>query len=369
MTQLTIGIDASRAVKQNRTGTEIYGWEIIKELAEIDRENHYFLYAPYLPKDRDAIKAKNFKWCILEQRRLWSQVRLARELKRNPPDVLFIPSHVVPVFSNIPSVVTIHDIAYEYFPRAYSYLQRRYLNFSTGVSIAKAKAVIVPSESTKRDLNRKYKNYDQKIVVIPHGYNEEIYNTKVGEVEPPPMQSPFILYIGRIEEKKNLRLLIDAFTLFAKEKKSINLVLAGSSGYGFDRIRDKIQSLPDYIRERILLPGYLPQYDMVRLLKSASLFAYPSFYEGFGLPVLEAMAVGTPAVCSNSSSLPEVAGDAAILLPPSNPLSWAAAFSRIINQPKFAQGMVEKGLKQAHKFSWRNTAEKTLEVILNAAKA
>jgi glycosyltransferase involved in cell wall biosynthesis len=362
-----IGIDASRAVRANRTGTEVYSWEIIRSLAKIDTINRYLLYAPHMPRER-MVLPDNFEWRILPQRRLWSQVRLARELNDNPPDVLFVPSHVIPLLSRVPTVVTIHDLAYEFFPQAYPYWRRRYMRYSTGVSVGKAKKIIVPSESTKRDVMKEYKITGKKIEVIAHGYNSEIFHPDTGEGKP-PLESPYILYVGRIEEKKNVKLLVEAFGLFAKEKKSIHLVLAGSLGFGHEKIQEAIKNLTPTINSRILLPGYLPEFDMVRYLRSAEIFAFPSFYEGFGLPVLEAMAVGTPTICSNSSSLPEVAGDGAMLLAPTNALAWAAAFSRIINQPALAKEQITRGLAQSKKFSWEKSARKTHQAIIDVAEA
>jgi len=363
--QLVIGIDASRAVKQNRTGPEQYAFEIIQEILRQEKTHQLKLYAPHPPKDPFHLNP-HAEWCFIKQRRLWSQVGLARELAKNPPSVLFEPSHVIPFASRVAAVVTIHDTAYKYFPDSYSYAQRNYLNFSTAVSIRRAQRVIVPTEATKRDVIKEYPDGAKKIVVIPHGINHDTFNPDVeGER---PIKDPYIFYTGRIEEKKNTKLLVEAFGLLAKENKGIRLVLAGSNGFGFEKVQQAIKAQPKAVQELILQPGYLPRYDQVRYLKHASVFAFPSFYEGFGFAAVEAMAVGTPVVCSNTSCLPEVVGEAAIVLPPTNPLSWAAAFSRILNQPKIGEDMRRKGLKQAAQYTWQKAAQQTLDVILNVAK-
>lgn len=362
---MLIGIDASRAVKQIRTGVEQYSREIIQSILSLDQKNEYRLYAQHLPRDTFSI-GQNVNWKIIKKRRLWSQVSLATELKKSPPDVLFVPSHVIPFVSQVPSVVTIHDVAYKYFPQSYTFAQRNYLHFSTSVSIRRAKKVIVPSVSTLNDVLKEYPEGKGKIVVVPHGLNSRIFNTEVKSER--PIQDPYIFFVGRIEDKKNVRLLVEAFGLLAKEKKAVRLVLAGSNGHGFKNVQEAILALPKSIRACIVQPGYVPQYDLVRYMQHAEVFAFPSLYEGFGMPVLEAMAVGTPVVCSNSSSLGEVAGDAALLVPPNNPLSWAGALSRVINQPKLAEEMKARGLKQAQKFTWERAAQQTLETILDAAK-
>ncbi len=362
---MLIGIDASRAAKAIRTGPEAYSWEIIQHLLKVDSDDEFRLYSPHLPKDHFTINSKT-EWKILPQRRLWSQIRLARELRNNPPDVLFVPSHVIPLFSRVPSVVTIHDVAYTYFPQSYSTTQRRYLEFTTGISVRKAKAVIVPSLSTAHDLAKLYPNEKQKIVVVPHSYNARIFKPAAKE-DDRPIPEKYILFVGRVEEKKNVRLLVKAFALLAKEGRNVKLVLAGSNGFGFEKVQEEIKALPESVQKLIIQPGYLPQYDLIRYLQHADVFAFPSFYEGFGLAAIEAMACGTPVVCSNTPALAEVVGEAGVLLEPNNPLAWAAAFSRIIHQEKIANEYREKGLKQASQFSWDKAAEQTLAVIKNVA--
>lgn len=363
---MIIGIDASRAVRAAKTGTERYSFEIINHLIKGDRKNQYALYAPHPPKEPFPEQA-NVVWKIIPHRRLWSQVYLANELRKSPPDVLFVPSHVVPLISSVPSVVTVHDLAYRYFPEYYPRIARQYISFSTSVSVSKARRIITPSLSTKKDILKSFRFPENRIDVIPHGYDKALFRPDT-KADQPPLHAPYVLFIGRIEQKKNLTLLVDSFSLLAKEKPDIQLVLAGKLGFGYEKIQDKISTLAPSIRQRIIQTGYLPEYDLVRYLKHAKLFSFPSQYEGFGLPVLEAMAIGTPVVCSNTSSLPEVAGAGAVLLPPENPLSWAAAFSRILNQPTYAKEIVTAGLKQASNFSWEKAAEQTLETITNAAK-
>lgn len=362
---LIIGIDASRAVKKIRTGPENYSYEVIRAILNLKTDHKFILYAPHSPYN-EFPTGENIEWKILPQQRLWSQYRLAREVNSNPPDVLFVPSHVVPLMSHLPTVVTIHDLAFKYFPQSYSAFERRYQNFSTGVSVTKSNRIIVPSQATLADLIKFYPTAKSKTSVIAHGYDKDLFKPADSR-EISPQNYPYILYVGRIEEKKNVRLLLDAFVLISKEKKRVNLVLGGRNGYGFEMIQGKIKNLPKEIRDRVFQPGHLPRYDMIRYLQHATIFAFPSQYEGFGLSVLEALACGLPVVCSDNSSLPEVTGDAAILLPPSNPLAWASAFSRVLNTPELATKMRQAAIKQVENFSWQTAAEKTLLEITHAA--
>lgn len=360
-----IGIDASRAVKQNRTGTENYSWEIIRAMLQVDQKNRYRLYAPHLPGP-DFGSFPNAEWKILPQQRLWSQLKLATEIRKNPPDVLFVPAHVVPLSTSIPSVVTIHGLEYIYSPQSYSTIARQYLNFSTSVSVGKAKKIIAPSQWTKNDVVKHYRCPAEKIIVISEAYDTKNFNQsrKVGER---PIAELYIFSIGRLEDRKNQLLLIQAVSLLAKEKQPIKLVLAGKPGYGYEKIQAAVAALSPQVQELIVMPGYVNNDEAARYLKHAAVFAYPSKYEGFGIPMLEAFGAGTPVVASNSSCLPEIAGNAAVLLPPENPLSWAAAISRILHQKPYADELRQKGFAQAAKFSWHKAAVETLKVLEDVA--
>jgi len=364
--KMIIGLDASRAVRAIKTGTEYYSWEILRQMVTANQQYQFRLYAPSLPSEPFP-QQPNIEWRLIAPKRLWSQIHLANELRKDPPDVLFIPSHVIPILSTTPSVVTIHDLAYLFYPDSYAPLERRYIALSTAASVSKARAIITPSESTKADIVKTFRCRPEKISVIAHGYNRELFNTHK-LLEKPPVDEPYILSIGRLEEKKNTAFLISAFTLFAKENKQVKLVLAGKPGYGYKKIHQLIVALPPETRKRVIETGYLPQYDILRYLRYAKIFAFPSRYEGFGMPILEAMAMNVPVICANSSSLPEVADKAAITLATNEPLPWAASFSRIFNQPQFAQKIIGAQTKWVDNFSWKKAAQKTLEVIINANK-
>lgn len=361
---MIIGVDASRAVRETKTGTEHYSWELLNQLVKLPTKHHYWLYAPHLPKH--TLNGQNVTWKIIPRSRLWSQIGLATELKRQAPDLLFVPSHVIPLFSNIPSVVTIHDIAYRYFPRAYSAFDRRYLEFTTGISLSKATRVITPTQATANDLVKFYGAKAQKLSIVPHGYNQEIFNQQPKGERPLP--NPYIFFVGRIETKKNVIRIIEAFHLLAKQKKDIHAVLAGKMGYGSEEITARLQSLPAEIRSRIHLVGYMEEKVVANHLAHAEAFVFPSLYEGFGLPIIEAMACGCPVICSNTPALVEVAGSAATVLPPDSSLSWAAAIQRLIDDKKLRQQQITKGLERAKHFSWQRTAEETMDVIENAFK-
>lgn len=366
MKKLTIGIDASRAVRLNRTGTENYSAEVIDRLVTENPQHDFILYAPNKPSDK-SWDLPNVSWKIIPPRRLWSQIGLAGELKKSPPDVLFVPSHVIPALSSVPSVVTIHGLEYEKFPNAYKTIERKYMRYTTGVSTSKAKRILVPSENTKRDLLERYPASENKIAVTPLGYDNEIYTTNIKDTS--PYDDRYLFFVGRIEERKNVKFLVQAYALLAKEKNCPKLVLAGKPGVGYEEIQKIIDSLPLHTKENIIQTGYMSNADAARHMRHASCFVFPSLYEGFGIPVLEAFASGAPVVCSSRPCLPEIAADAAIMLDVDNPLSWAAAISRVINQPDVANKMTKLGLERAKQYSWKKTAELTMKAIIEAADA
>lgn len=369
---MLIGIDASRATKLQLTGTEYYSQEIIKHLAQLDHQNEYILYSPTKPLNDLAKLPKNFRWEVMPFPRFWSQIRLAWALMATSerPMVVFEPAHTIPLIHPVRIVVTVHDLGFKHFPKLYTPFERLYHNFSANFSVKHADHIITVSEYTKQDILKHYKINPNKISVIYHGFDNKIFNPNRSSVighRPLPflIQKPFILFIGRLEEKKNLINALEAFRIFkGKTKLAHQLVLAGKPGYGFDRIEQKLRSLPATIRKDIILPGYISIQTYAFLLKQADLFFFPSNFEGFGMPVIEAMACGTPVACSNVTSLPEVAGDAAMFFDPKKPAAIADALERVLTSPKLQLELRQKGIERAPHFSWAKAAQETLDVLL-----
>lgn len=376
---MLIGIDASRATKVYKTGTEYYSKEIILALSEIDRKNRYLLYSPSLLGDVFPNLPKNFSTKVMPFPRLWSQLRLSVEMLISPPDVLFLPAHTIPLIHPKKIVVTIHDLGFKYFPSLYTSFERRYHNFCLDFSVSHATKIITPSHATKKDLISFYKIDPSKIVVIYHGYNQRLYyplkskeQSKLDSQISHRTQDlllmrsfkPYLFFIGRIEEKKNILGLIEAY-LFLRKEKGIGhkLILAGKPGYGYDKIKKKIEGLTLQLQKDIIQLGYIPEQVASEWMRHADIFVFPSFFEGFGLPCLEAMASGIPVVASNVTSLPEVIGKSGILVNPKKPFEIAAAISKIIHQPSLRKALISKGLVRSSLFSWRRSAEETLNVI------
>lgn len=367
---MLIGIDASRATKEQKTGTEYYSEQIIYWLSKIDSKNQYILYSPVAPNGKLINLPKNFHWKIMPFPKLWSQIRLSWELVSGSPkpDVIFEPAHTIPFIHPKNIIVTLHDLGFKYFPELYTPLERKYHNFCMNFSARNAKKIITPSLYTKNDLVKTYHINPSKITVIHHGYNQEIYQPKKSHetIEAIKTSNPYIFFIGRLEKKKNLLGIFKTYELLRQERKiQHKLILAGKRGYGYEEFEEQKKKLPKNVQNDIIELGYTPEQELSLWMKNADIFFFPTFFEGFGLPIIEAMACNVPVVASNNTSIPEITGSAALLIDPNKPLEMAAALSKIINSASLKKSLQSKGLVRASIFSWEKAAKKTLDVLMN----
>ncbi|MFZ2300141.1 MAG: glycosyltransferase family 1 protein, partial [Candidatus Moraniibacteriota bacterium] len=367
---MLIGIDASRAFLKRRTGIEEYAYQTIKHLRSvIPGTDTVVLYVrkkvtvtdgrlQVLLPEIDFALPKNWSVRGIWAPRFWTQIGLSVEMLFHPPDILFVPAHTVPVIHPVKTVVTIHGLEYEFCPEGYSWWERLYMRASIRFSCHAAQTVICVSENTKQDVMRLYQVPENKTTVVYEGYDDnfkfQISNFKSNQKT---QNKPYLLFIGRLEERKNIVRMIEAFEML-KEKYKIphTLVLAGKWGFGAERIRYKLQAT--IYKLDILLMGYVAEEEKWELLKNADVFLFPTLYEGFGLPVIEAQSVGVPVVTSDISSLPEVAGAGAISVDPCRVESIADGIHRVISDKILRDGIIEKGLTNVKRFSWRSCAEK-----------
>ena len=378
---MLIGIDASRALHPKPAGPERYAGEIVRHLLQLPEasRHNWRLYTDrpggeaLYPARTPGATQDNVEVCTLPWRRMWTHRVLAGELRRRPPDALFVPSHVIP-FAPIPprlppSVVTIHDLGYHVFPAAHTWRQRVYLTWSTRWSAAVARRVIAVSQATAADLQRYYATSPAKIRVI-HEAVAAMPAPSQGEIAAARaaygLQRPYALYIGSIQPRKNLARLIDAYTKLSQpESPEWDLALAGGLGWLSDPIIELAQSGP--AAERIRLIGYVAEEHLPALLAAARFFCYPSLFEGFGLPVLEAQRAGAPVMTSNTSSLPEIAGDAALLVNPTDVDAIAEAMLRLSRDEALRRQLIAAGYANVKRFSWEKAAAETLAVLEEAA--
>ena len=385
---MIIGINAAAAVKQPRTGVEEYTYQLIKHLTMLpEARGHRFLL--YLPSEAlakegfDFSLPNNFEIKVLYWPLpiLWTQIRLVWEMLWRKPDILLIPVHILPFFSPKNSVVVEHGLEYEYFPEYYSALFRWYLCWSTKRSAKKAQRIIAVSKKTKQDLMKFYGCKPEKIEVVHHGVSF-CHSEAVGRgISREPRgalaergecgsricersfaslrmtnSKPYILYLGRIETKKNIQGILAAYKIL-REKYGVphQLVIAGGKGFGYEAFQLDL--------EGVLETGYVSEEEKWRFLSGADLFLFPSFCEGFGLPVLEAQAAGVPVVTSYNSSLPEIAGEGAVFVNPESPGQIAEAVYKIFEDRQFRDKIVAAGYENVKIFSWEKCARETLNVI------
>ncbi len=387
------------------TGTERYSREVIKALVHMAPQHEFRLYTR-APLDLSAMLAfdssiqERVSVVIIRQPRLWTHIGLSREVAKHPPDALFIPAHVLPIsmaFMKVTrTVVTIHDVGFRHFPLAHPWRQRFYLEWGTWFSARYATSVVVDSEATRRDVQRFYRTRDSRIAVAYPGAPElskvtpaaqqavaefisssaavqssgqriraPLHSESVPEElqqSQESQQTPYVLFIGTLQPRKNLRRLIQAWRIVVdSDRRRPLLIVAGAAGWGGEDLRYEAECLG--IADTVRFVGYISDVEKTALLQGARTFAFPSLYEGFGLPVLEAQQAGIPVVCSNTSSLPEVAGNAALMVDPHNHNDIAEALLLAMNDDSLRMRLIAAGSANVHRFSWSQCAATVLKML------
>jgi glycosyltransferase involved in cell wall biosynthesis len=370
---MKIGIDASRANKDNKTGVEWYSYHLIEQFKKIDHENEYFLYSNHkltsaLADCPQNFKSRRIKWYIP---RTWTIFRLGLHVRfgKNKPDVLFMPASSLPVIFPRKSVVTVHDIGFVHFPELYPWADRFYHKlFMLWIKVFATKIIAV-SHYTKKDLIETYKIKPEKIEVVYNGYDGVSYkqmDLTNEDLLRYGIRDPYILFIGRLEQKKNIVRLVEAFAELKKRNQNLphKLVLVGRPGRG-DGYEEAKQKIKDFgLVGEVIILGWLSSQELPILLNKADLFIFPSLFEGFGIPVIEAMACGCPVACSKTTSLPEVAGEAALMFDPENVEEIRARMEQVLLNKEVVESLREKGLRRAEQFSWEKSARETLKILL-----
>jgi glycosyltransferase involved in cell wall biosynthesis len=368
---MLIGYDGSKLGWEHKTGTENYATILLQHLLQIDKRNQYRVYLSQ-PNDSQYLKAANVETKLLTYPRLWTQFGLAKEVWLHQPDVLFIPAHTMPIIHrpSLRCVVTIHDLGYEYLPQYHQFPHKLYLNRTTEFAARHATRLIAVSHFTKHDLVQKLGTQSERISVVYEGVDIEanqrppdstIENTK----QKYGIEKPYIVFVGTIQPRKNIVRLIEAFASLGDKFSHYQLILAGGKGW----LSDEIYASPArlHIQDRVKFLGYIDEADKPALYAGADASALVSLFEGFGLPALESMACGTPVLAARSSSLPEVVGEAALLVNPEDVGDIAQGLEALLTDNHLRRTLIDRGREHVKRFSWQTAAEQTLNVFEEAA--
>lgn len=371
---MRIGIDG-RGFVQQRTGMEQFAFYLYQMLPFLNRKHLYFAYhrdsSHILPPARNAnfhhktlkVPKKPFSWLWAF---LWEQGRVPQSAQKDQVDIYHGIFNTLPLWGSFKKVVTLHDLTPFLFPQWHTSATRVQAQLLTRLSVKKADAVLVPSRCTHEDAMKTLKISEKKLIMIPEAPGPEFkpsseQNRKV-LAEKYGLTKNFILFVGTIQPRKNISRLLLAFEQM-KDQSNLphTLVLVGKTGWKTQQIFKTLQRIKHGKEVHFL--NHVPSEELPVFFSFCDVFVYPSLYEGFGLPVIEAMACGAPVAASASSSLPEVGGDAALYFNPGNTAEITRSMLTVIQDNALKNQLKEKSLAQASRFSWKKTAEKTLEVF------
>jgi glycosyltransferase involved in cell wall biosynthesis len=368
--QLRIGINALYLIPGGVGGTEIYLRSLVAALAAIDSQNRYIVYAnretgasvcpdaPNFSSSVQPVRASIRPWRIL-----WEQFALPLVVRRDRLDVLLCPGFTMPLAAGCPAVVVFHDLQHKRHPQHFRWFELPFWEFFLWTSAHRATRLITVSEATRRDLLLYYKVENQNIDVVRHGVEERFF--EISRLRAQGETSPFLLCVSTLRAHKNLDRLIRAFADFRRARPEFRLVIAGMRGQQSKDLHRLARKLG--LAEAVRFTGWIPREELYSLFRDAHAFIYPSSFEGFGMPVLEALASGIPTVCSEIPPIREFVGKAALCFDPSDVGAIREAIERIVSDEDLRGRLSAEGPARASQFSWDTTARETLAVLETAA--
>jgi glycosyltransferase involved in cell wall biosynthesis len=370
-----IGVNAhllSLAETYRSAGINWYAQNLLHHLPAADPEIGYTVFLSerrYAGVPGIDLKVSHLPTHRPVVRILWEQAIQPWSVRQAGVDLIHGMAFVGPLIGASPSVVTVHDLSFVHYPESFRALNRFYLRLFTRLSVRRARRVIAVSESTKRDLVQCYDLSPAKVDVVHNGVDDVYRSLPASKVAgfraEQGLPDRFILFVGTLEPRKNVARLIEAYARLPGTRPP--LMLVGGKGWLYDGIIARIEALN--LTDEVHFVGYVPAQDLPFWYNAAELFVYPSLYEGFGLPPLEAMACGTPVVASTASSLPEVVSQAGLLVDPMNTEALTAAMEQVLADPDMQKKMRATGLARAEKFSWHRAAQRTVDSYRRALTA
>jgi glycosyltransferase involved in cell wall biosynthesis len=367
-----IGYNA-QIISRSGAGIVNFARNVIQHLVQVQSDHEFFIYGnpaflSHLESHHAHIVPTNPFVDNSSKRIIWEQCVLPFKISRNNLDLMLYPDHTAPIFKkSCPVVITLHDIAFISFPDTFTSATRLYKEYAVKQSVKRASRIIAVSEFTKLEVMKFLDVPESKLTVIYRGIDER-FQENSNEVQLSSirtkydLQNKFILFVGTLEPRKNIQKLIQGYAGLLKQKKiPHDLIIVGGQGWLFKDIYGMIEKLG--VQNSVKLLGYVADTDLPLLYNLADVFVYPSLYEGFGLPPLEAMACGCPVVTSNRSSLPEIVGDAAMLVDPYDSDAIANGIFQVIDNKDYRQLLRKQGLQRASQFTWKRTVAEILKIF------
>ena len=353
---MLIGIDGNEANIQKRVGTGQYSYQLLVALSRLDTKNCYLIYLKDPPSGDMPKSSPTWKYHVFGPKKMWTRFALPIQLYFGTrPDIFFSPSHYLPLISPVPTVCSIMDLGFLHYPQQLTQKDLYQLTAWTAASIKQAKHVITISQFTKQEIVDTYHYPALRISVVYPG------------VSPPKkimtdasLPANFFLSLGTLKPSKNIPFLIEAFSSFSQKNPSYKLMIVGKKGWLYDQIFATVKQYN--LMDKIIFQDYITEYQKWPLLKQAKALIIPSLYEGFGIPAIEAMAVGTPVIASTSASLLEIVKNYGLLIDPHHPSELTQALSTIIlskSQEKYRK----LGYKRAKDFSWNASAQILIDLF------
>ncbi len=359
---MLIGIDANEANIEKRVGAGQYAYNLLLSLSRLDQDNQYYIYLKDQPLPDLPPPKKNWQYRIFGPQKLWTKLALPLHLYTDglKLDLFYSLTHYSPHFSPFPTIPTIHDLGYLDTPDQFTPKDLHQLIYWTKHSLQRAAHVIAVSEFTKAELHRIYHLPLSQITVAPNGVGDIPKIKTSSTLKKFNIQEPYFLYLGTLKPNKNIPFLIKSFSLFSQNHPEFSLVIAGKKGWLFEEIFSTVQKL--HLENKTIFTDYISQNDKWPLIKNATAFIIPSTYEGFGIPAIEAMKVGTPVIASSIPAFKEVVGQAGLFIDPQDPSTLVTSLNLIL-QPQTRQKLIPLGFKQAKHYTWDYTASQVIKAF------
>lgn len=368
---MVIGVDGNEANVDDKVGISEFAYRLISEFYKKKRQDLQFEIFLKEKPNKEMPKEDNFwQYRLVGPKPFWTQVGLPLALfaRRQKPDVFFSPTHYAPRFSPIPRVISVMDLSFLQFPHLFNARDLHKLKRWTDYSVKKAARVITISQSSKDDIINEYNVPGDKVKVVYLGIKKEEKTKTMSEtLSNHHIISPFILFVGTLQPRKNIEGLIHAFSKVKEKNPDLQLVIIGRKGWLYDEILAAPQKYG--VEKDVKFLDFVKDEELPTFYKNAVCFVLPSLYEGFGLPVLEAMKYGCPVITSNISSMPEAGGDAALYVNPDNIEDIAEKIEKVVGDENLQETMRKKGLQQVKKFSWEKSANDVLAVLEDVWKS